>query len=600
MRFALPLLLLLAVGCDRRTPTPPAIPDTPPSGRGIHRDGQTTLFRPIGVLSYGDDTEGAVPDRRALQGYEFEATAGDEPVVAVSGPGRLAVAIYGPRAADGLWDNAVQSDAADGNVTLSGQALPASGMYFVLVRTLDAEPLPYRLQLRCGEGPCANADCAVEPCNLYCPTGYGFDADLCRQCACTAPACTPESCPDGQRCERGVCVDRACEDDCPPELDPVCGVDGQTYRTACNAACRDVEVASVGACTPADCSDDRPCPDPLVCTAGRCVEPPCECRDARAPVCDTQGRTHANACRMACAGGELDYPGPCVDDFCRDDDACVEGESCDPVPDPVNLRRCMQAPQSEECIRRCVVAEPCGDAPCPAGEQCARPDADTAFCTRPCRTAGEACDAARTCADLPGRRAMPMCMPNCDARRGCPGSLTCHATASGPVCLPGPVECLCPDPFEDEQVCAGGEVYASPCFARCAGVPPDAITPGPCGDMPAPEEPACDCPPAREPMVCGADRRLYASRCDARCSRVEPLRLDTCLPLNRACRIDDDCMRTGCDGQICAAEPTEACFELTDSAQCRVGGDVCGCVEGRCQLGLTRESAVCIERVQSR
>jgi hypothetical protein len=604
MRAALPILLLLVLGCERRAPAAPPVPDTPPSGSGIHQDGQTTLFRPVGVIAYGDDVEGDVPNQRALQGYEFEATAGDEPVVSVSGPGRVAVALYGPRGSNGLWDNALQSDAAAENVTLSGQALPASGMYFILIRTLDAEPLPYRMQLRCGDGPCAETDCAVEPCDLYCPTGYAFDDALCRVCACSEPACEPGSCPDGERCVQGVCVERRCEDDCPRELNPVCGEDGQTYRTACNAACRGVEVANQGSCTPAGCSDERPCPDPLICQEGRCIERPCECPDIRAPVCDTRGRTHPNECLMMCAGAELDYPGPCVEGFCRGDDGCADGESCDPVPDPVNLRRCMQAPESEECIRRCVQAEPCGDGPpCAAGDQCARLDEETAFCTRPCREPGEACDAERTCTEFPGRAAR-ICMPNCGRERECPGQLTCHATASGPVCLPGAANCPCPPPGPNETVCIDGTTYASPCFARCAGANVEDLTRGACDDMrppePEPEEPVCDCAIMREPLICGADRRIYASRCDARCNRVEPLRLEQCLPVRQACRVDDDCIRTGCEGRVCASERTEMCPELTGSAACRVRADTCGCVEGLCQFTLTRESVACIERLQSR
>ena len=602
MRFAFPtipvlaaLTVLLLTACDRRTPAGPPLPDAPPSGRGIHQDGERTLFRPISVIAYGADEEDIVPDARALTGYEFEGSAGDVPIVSVSAPGRLAVAIYGPRGEDGLWDNALQTGADPENVTLSGEELPVSGMYFVLVRTLELQPMPFRLRLRCAEGPCAAPECAIEACDRYCPTGYAFDDDLCRLCACVEPACQPDSCPDGERCVAGVCEDRACEDDCPPGSAPVCGVDGRTYRTACNAECRGIDVESRGMCAPIGCSDAQPCPDNQDCDNGRCVDRTCECPDSRAPVCDTTGRTHANECQMRCAGAELDYPRPCITGFCRDPGDCAGAdERCEPMPDPQNRRQCTRAPQSPECIRACVTAGLCGDAPCPLGEQCMQTDDATAFCTRPCRDIGVACDDARICYGRPGAD-QGVCLPSCGADQTCPGDFECNATATGPVCLPPREACPCPDAAPDETICVDGTTYASVCFARCAGAeePPQR---GACPDAPGPEpEPECDCPLVREPLACGADRRLYASRCEARCNRIEPLPLEQCVRAQVVCRVDEDCMRTGCDGSICASAPIEACPDLTDDAACRVRNDACGCVENRCQFTVTRETAACLE-----
>lgn len=594
MRSLSLILCLFALGCTRRTPAGPEAPDRPPSGRGIHQDGQHTLFRPLGFIAYGADEEDVVPDTRALPGYEFEATAGDVPVVAVSGPGRLAVAIYGPRDPDGLWDNALQSDVATGNVTLSGQALPASGMYFVLVRTLEVEPMPFRLRLRCSDGPCAASDCAVEACDLYCPTGYAFDADLCRQCACVEPACTPDSCPAGERCVQGVCQAPRCEDECPAVSAPVCGVDGRTYRTACAAECRGIEVEAEGECRPVGCDDARPCPGNQICDAGRCVAPACDCPDIRAPVCDTDGRTHPNECLMRCAQATLDYPGPCVANFCREAGECGEGELCEPVPDPMNLRRCQRAPQSEECIRHCVPGQPCGAGPaCGPGERCVEVAAAT-YCTRPCREPGSDCDADRICYAPPGFDEFGVCTPRCGADRACPGDLVCHATEHGPTCLPRVPECACPQPTAEEAVCVDGQTYASACFARCAGAPIDALQRGPCG-APEPEPMMCDCPPVAEPLICGSDRRLYASRCEVRCNLVEPLRPDQCIRAPLACREDADCRRTGCDGLVCAADDTDFCPAFTETAACRARTDRCGCVNNLCQFTVTRESAPCFE-----
>lgn len=120
--------------------------------------------------------------------------------------------------------------------------------------------------------------------------------------ACTAMFCEPEP----------VC------DACPEIWAPVCGLDAVTYGNACEADCAGALVAYEGECREAcdegapqgDGPGDTPCePEP---------EPePCACAFEWAPVCGLDGQSYFSACEAECAGTMVGYEGECYQ-WCLD------------------------------------------------------------------------------------------------------------------------------------------------------------------------------------------------------------------------------------------------------------------------------------------
>ncbi len=220
--------------------------------------------------------------------------------------------------------------------------------------------------------------CPAYACAMICPGGYVLDSDGCPTCECATLFCSVDGdCPSGMLCDPTTCVPScpACPDcnnvcveavecSCSADDSPVCGVDGETYRNACVAACYDVDILHNGGCDPAcepllECTlecpsgfarDEQGCPEcacqytaTLSCTDSRdcgpgewcnpqvcvpscpdcmdcmpaCDELPCDCPDATwAPVCDESGWTYASSCEAECAGVLSAHIGLCGEGFC--------------------------------------------------------------------------------------------------------------------------------------------------------------------------------------------------------------------------------------------------------------------------------------------
>ena len=154
-------------------------------------------------------------------------------------------------------------------------------------------------QIECGDGSC------VDP-ELICD-GQNDCRDGADEVDCPEPICAGDAeCPVGQVCENGSCA--VCE--CPAVFEPVCGVDGNTYDSACTARCARVEVAALGECAPV-----VECPDQDTFDIAFCAILACDGIEI-----DQEGCQRPEQCDDVC---------PCADGTrpCAEDGRCVA--ACD-------------------------------------------------------------------------------------------------------------------------------------------------------------------------------------------------------------------------------------------------------------------------------
>lgn len=103
-------------------------------------------------------------------------------------------------------------------------------------------------------------------------------------------------------------------EDCP-ETGEVCGEDGQTYETACEASRAHVRVVSSGPCLP-PCAEDLDCADGSLCEAGSCHEVTCPELaedDHSQEVCAEDGFTYQTECEARMARLGVAHEGCCVE-----------------------------------------------------------------------------------------------------------------------------------------------------------------------------------------------------------------------------------------------------------------------------------------------
>jgi len=156
-------------------------------------------------------------------------------------------------------------------------------------------------------------------------------------------------CPGSQFCEKdlGSCVDVGfCSPkptSCPPEVVPVCGCDGNSYKSECAANQGGFSVDYGSACVPfvscgmtSDCPKFYFCKQPLgacvteaVAISGRCSPVPVNCSTQYDPVCGCDKHTYPNGCFADFAGVSIATVGECSNvQECSSDSDCASTEIC--------------------------------------------------------------------------------------------------------------------------------------------------------------------------------------------------------------------------------------------------------------------------------
>jgi len=163
-------------------------------------------------------------------------------------------------------------------------------------------------------------DGCVDTCRTACVTACD-----CAQ-AVLVGACDCVDCRVGASCIDGFCAG-SCGAVAPCATaasdDEVCGCDGKTYPSRCEAAVASVDIVRAGACS-AGCTADSDCGDGERCEgtrlgcdllvavdSARCVAVPTSCLPAADPMCGCDGKTYPNDCERRRANVALAAQGSC-------------------------------------------------------------------------------------------------------------------------------------------------------------------------------------------------------------------------------------------------------------------------------------------------
>lgn len=515
----------------------------------------------------------------------------------------------------------------------------------------------------------AEAECADIECPVPCPNGFVTDENGCRTCEC-APfdqdTCTPLGgrcipvipgavCPPGFADANGragcggvgtsCCLPDACV--CPPVYAPVCGVNGITYGSPCEARCAAVDIAKEGPCDGAiDCADVR-CADGTTCVSCP-FDPNCPFCDRCAPaVCvrPIEGcQVYSTEQQCVC------FPGSSTNDGL----ACPPGYECLPKAADGSWGYCQAVTPRCRTAADCPPNNECRNGVCEPIVQRCRTDGD---CPRGLTCiAGVCTDATTNTCEQTGGQCIPV-VPGArcpEGTRTATDGSTCGGLGSR-CCKP----CTCPDIYA--PVCAGdGRTYGNRCLAECAGAivaydgecrvegrcttdrdcPPaylcDRVTrvckPDPtascetAGGVCEPSGPLVRCPAGKRPStdfqcaslsstccftcncvdisdpVCGADGVSYPNPCAADCA-------GTTIAYNGPCRADgctsdEQCAATNriCDiaTNTCKPKPAECRTDRDCAAGLVCQGGTCGVAppagcnaNADCETGLVCRDGVC-------
>jgi len=268
-----------------------------------------------GSIGMRETVTGRVTRKKAFHAYDFTADA--QPAL-VRLDVRSAVGedtfLVAYRRIGPVFVLAGYNDDCGGGSLNACLALPTTaGDYRLIVTTFDAmigAPIAadYEFAVTCKDGSCLAQGCGGLA-GLTCSDDQfcSFDAgDFC-----------------GAADAMGTCAPRP--EACTQQFDPVCGCDGNTYGSACNAASAGTSVVHDGACEPVacgaragdTCNPDQFCKFELVeiCghadAQGECTARPEACTLQFEPVCGCDNQTYSNECVAGLSGIGVLHLGEC-------------------------------------------------------------------------------------------------------------------------------------------------------------------------------------------------------------------------------------------------------------------------------------------------